>query len=105
MWIDPTDGRNIINGNDGGVYISRDRGEIVALRVEPAASASTITSRSTTTCPTTSTAACRTTARGRGPSEVWENGGIRNYHWHEVGFGDGFDTRPDARRHACAATR
>ncbi|MHC5066018.1 MAG: WD40/YVTN/BNR-like repeat-containing protein, partial [Planctomycetota bacterium] len=31
----------------------------------------------------------------RGPSEVWENGGIRNHHWEEVGFGDGFDTQPD----------
>jgi hypothetical protein len=26
---------------------------------------------------------------------VWENGGIRNHHWAEVGFGDGFDTVPD----------
>ena len=31
----------------------------------------------------------------RGPSEVWENGGIRNLHWQELGFGDGFDTLPD----------
>ncbi|MGH8035854.1 MAG: WD40/YVTN/BNR-like repeat-containing protein, partial [Lysobacterales bacterium] len=31
----------------------------------------------------------------RGPSAVWENGGIRNLHWQEVGFGDGFDTLPD----------
>jgi hypothetical protein len=31
----------------------------------------------------------------RGPSEVWENAGIRNLHWQEVGFGDGFDTLPD----------
>jgi hypothetical protein len=29
-----------------------------------------------------------------GPSEVWENGGIRNHHWREVAFGDGFDTVP-----------
>jgi hypothetical protein len=27
-----------------------------------------------------------------GPSSVWENGGIRFYHWDEVGFGDGFAT-------------
>ncbi|HSL82645.1 MAG TPA: hypothetical protein VLF66_07695, partial [Thermoanaerobaculia bacterium] len=30
----------------------------------------------------------------KGPAEVWENGGIRNLHWREVGFGDGFDTSP-----------
>jgi photosystem II stability/assembly factor-like uncharacterized protein len=27
MWIDPEDPRFILNGNDGGVYLSRDRGE------------------------------------------------------------------------------
>jgi photosystem II stability/assembly factor-like uncharacterized protein len=27
MWIDPTDSDHFINGNDGGVYISRDRGQ------------------------------------------------------------------------------
>ena len=31
----------------------------------------------------------------RGPSDLWENGGIRNYHWQEVGFGDGFGTLID----------
>ena len=31
----------------------------------------------------------------RGPSTVWENGGIRNLHWQEVCFGDGFATLPD----------
>jgi hypothetical protein len=31
----------------------------------------------------------------RGPSDLWENGGIRNYHWKEVGFGDGFGTLID----------
>ncbi len=27
MWIDPTDSDHFVNGNDGGVYISRDRGQ------------------------------------------------------------------------------
>ena len=30
----------------------------------------------------------------KGPNTVWESGGIRNHHWSEVGFGDGFDTVP-----------
>jgi hypothetical protein len=31
----------------------------------------------------------------RGPSDVWEDGGIRNHHWKEVGPGDGFGTLLD----------
>lgn len=27
MWIDPTDGRHMILGTDGGIYVTRDRGE------------------------------------------------------------------------------
>jgi hypothetical protein len=33
----------------------------------------------------------------RGPSSVWQDGGIRNHHWQMVGFGDGFETLPDPR--------
>jgi photosystem II stability/assembly factor-like uncharacterized protein len=31
-----------------------------------------------------------------GPSAVWQDGGIRNHHWQEVLFGDGFDVMPRA---------
>ncbi|MCA1791315.1 MAG: hypothetical protein LC667_16120, partial [Thioalkalivibrio sp.] len=31
----------------------------------------------------------------RGPAETFDVGGIRNLHWQEVAFGDGFDTVPD----------
>ena len=27
----------------------------------------------------------------RGPAYTWTNGGIRNYYWHNIGGGDGFD--------------
>ncbi|HEX6641437.1 MAG TPA: hypothetical protein VF215_10015, partial [Thermoanaerobaculia bacterium] len=30
----------------------------------------------------------------KGPNTTWETGGIRNYDWQEVGFGDGFTTLP-----------
>jgi photosystem II stability/assembly factor-like uncharacterized protein len=33
----------------------------------------------------------------RGPGDIWENGGIRNYHWKEVGYGDGFGTLIDPK--------
>ncbi len=39
-----------------------------------------------------------------GPSQVWQSGGIRNHHWLEVLFGDGFDVMPrgDDSRYAYA---
>ncbi|HEX8618065.1 MAG TPA: hypothetical protein VF911_10810, partial [Thermoanaerobaculia bacterium] len=30
----------------------------------------------------------------KGPNTTWETGGIRNWDWQEVGFGDGFGTHP-----------
>ncbi|MGH7419909.1 MAG: WD40/YVTN/BNR-like repeat-containing protein, partial [Candidatus Rokuibacteriota bacterium] len=33
----------------------------------------------------------------RGPSSVWQQGGIRSHRWLQVGTGDGFDVRPDPR--------
>ncbi len=41
----------------------------------------------------------------RGPCAVWENGGIRNHHWQEVGFGDGFATARDPTRPDDRVTR
>ena len=42
-----------------------------------------------------------------GPSEVWQSGGIRNHHWQEIFFGDGFDVmiRPDNDRYAYAMSQ
>ena len=31
----------------------------------------------------------------KGPSQVWRNGEIRNNHWTELVFGDGFDVVPN----------
>ena len=31
----------------------------------------------------------------RGPSQIWQKGGIRNSHWEELLFGDGFDVVPN----------
>ena len=42
-----------------------------------------------------------------GPSELWQYGGIRNEHWQEVYFGDGFDVmfRPDDNRYVYAMSQ
>ncbi len=93
MWIHPDDPSFIIDGNDGGVAISRDRGA---------------TWRYVTNLPLGQYyhidvdmdlpynvyGGMQDNGSWRGPSAVWENGGIRNHHWHEVCFGDGFQTLP-----------
>jgi photosystem II stability/assembly factor-like uncharacterized protein len=94
MWIDPVDPRRIVLGNDGGVYTSQDRGhswrfcanlplaQFYHVAVDDAE-------------PYNIYGGLQDNGSWRGPSTVWENGGIRNQHWQEVCFGDGFATMPD----------
>ncbi|MFO1077386.1 MAG: hypothetical protein U1E73_06630 [Planctomycetota bacterium] len=100
MWIDPLDPERILIGNDGGVYQSQDRGaswrfcqnlplaQFYHVAVDDAE-------------PFHVYGGLQDNGSWRGPSTVWENGGIRNLHWQEVCFGDGFATLPmpdDANR-------
>ncbi len=93
MWIHPADGNFIIEGNDGGVYISRDRGEtwrfVGNLPVGQFYHVAVDDD-----LPYHIYGGMQDNGSWRGPSRVFENGGIRNHHWQEVSFGDGFDTRP-----------
>ena len=91
MWINPNDPNFIIEGNDGGVYISRDRGETWRFASNlPLAQYYHINVDMKT--PYNVYGGMQDNGSWRGPSSVWENGGIRNHHWEEVGFGDGFAT-------------
>ncbi|MEA2562087.1 MAG: hypothetical protein QOH06_3591 [Acidobacteriota bacterium] len=96
MWIDPGDPRHILEGNDGGVYESRDRGAswrfISNLPVPQFYHV-----RYDMEVPYNVYGGLQDNGSWKGPSDVWENGGIRNQHWQEVAFGDGFDTVPDPR--------
>ncbi len=94
LWIDPHDPRYLIAGEDGGVGISHDRGESwsfvanlpfgqyyhVAVDME---------------MPYNIYGGLQDNGSWRGPSAVWENGGIRNVHWQIFGGGDGFVMLPD----------
>jgi photosystem II stability/assembly factor-like uncharacterized protein len=96
LWVNPNDGGHMLNGNDGGVYITRDRGrtwnfvanlpvpQFYHVRVDNAV-------------PYNVYGGLQDNGSWKGPGTVWENGGIRNQHWQEVQFGDGFDTVPDPR--------
>ncbi|MGD8680012.1 MAG: hypothetical protein PVJ33_06560 [Lysobacterales bacterium] len=94
FWINPNDSRNLIIGNDGGIAISRDRGETWRfVRNLPLAQFYHV--RVDSDLPYHVYGGLQDNGSWRGPAEVWENAGIRNLHWQEVGFGDGFDTVPD----------
>ena len=94
MWINPEDASHIIIGNDGGVAISRDRGETWRfVRNLPLAQFYHI--RVDMEQPYNVYGGMQDNGSWKGPSTVLENGGIRNFHWAEVGFGDGFDTSAD----------
>lgn len=94
MWINPNDGSHIILGNDGGLAISHDRGETWRFVANlPLAQYYHINVDMQK--PYNVLGGMQDNGSWRGPSSVWENGGIRNHHWQEVGFGDGFDVISD----------
>ena len=93
-WINPQDSNHLIFGNDGGLAISRDKGETFRfVRNLPLAQFYHIAVDND--LPYNVYGGLQDNGSWRGPAEVWENAGIRNLHWQEVGFGDGFDTLPD----------
>jgi photosystem II stability/assembly factor-like uncharacterized protein len=94
FWINPNDSRHLIIGNDGGIAISRDRGETWRfVRNLPLSQFYHIAVDDEH--PYNVYGGLQDNGSWRGPAEVWEGAGIRNLHWQEVGFGDGFDTLPD----------
>ena len=97
MWINPTDPRHILVGNDGGVSISRDRGRTWRfVRNLPLAQYYHV--HVDMDKPYNIYGGLQDNGSWRGPSTLREGGfggGIRNHHWTMVGFGDGFDTSPD----------
>ncbi len=94
LWINPENGSFLIDGNDGGIAISYDRGKTWRF-VENLPLAQFYHINVDMEVPYNIYGGLQDNGSWRGPSDVWENGGIKNYMWHEVGFGDGFATLSD----------
>lgn len=94
LWIHPENGSFMIDGNDGGVAISYDRGQTWRF-VDNLPLAQYYHINIDMEIPYNIYGGMQDNGSWRGPSDVWESGGIRNYHWQEVGFGDGFATLSD----------
>jgi photosystem II stability/assembly factor-like uncharacterized protein len=96
LWINPSDPRHLLLGSDGGVWESRDHartwrffenlpvGQFYHVSVDDAV-------------PYNVYGGMQDNGSWRGPSAVWEAGGIRSFHWKEIGFGDGFNALVDPR--------
>lgn len=93
-WINPNNPKHMIDGNDGGIAITDDGGDTWKfVRNLPLAQFYHIAVDDEV--PYNILGGLQDNGSWRGPSAVFENGGIRNFHWQEVAFGDGFDTIAD----------
>lgn len=94
-WIHPKNGNFIIEGNDGGIGISRDRGKNWTFDDKlPVGQFYHINVDNE--IPYHVMGGMQDNGSWHGPAYTWINGGIRNYYWNNVGGGDGFDVMPDA---------
>jgi photosystem II stability/assembly factor-like uncharacterized protein len=93
-WIHPTDGSFMMDGNDGGLNITHDRGETWRFIGNlPVAQFYHIAVDNE--FPYNVYGGMQDNGSWRGPAYVWKDQGIRNSYWQEISFGDGFDVVPD----------
>ena len=90
FWIDPDDPDFIIDGTDGGLYWTRDRGRHWRFAENlPLGQFYHITLDDAV--PYNIYGGLQDNGTWYGPSEVWNRSGIRNSYWRELAFNDGFD--------------
>ncbi|MBQ0732703.1 WD40/YVTN/BNR-like repeat-containing protein [Aquimarina celericrescens] len=93
-WIHPNDGNYMIDGNDGGLNITRDGGKTWRFIGNlPVAQFYHINIDNE--FPYNVYGGMQDNGSWRGPAYVWKAQGIRNSYWQEISFGDGFDVVPD----------
>ncbi|OEK07571.1 hypothetical protein A8C32_17390 [Flavivirga aquatica] len=93
-WIHPTNGNFMIDGNDGGLNITKDGGKnwrfIGNLPV-----AQFYHINVDNEIPYNVYGGMQDNGSWKGPAYTWRAQGIRNSYWQEISFGDGFDVIPD----------
>ncbi|MES2893123.1 MAG: hypothetical protein V4725_13955 [Bacteroidota bacterium] len=94
FWIHPTNPNFIIDGNDGGIGISRDRGRTWKFDEQlPVGQFYHINVDNE--IPYHIMGGMQDNGSWRGPAYTWMDGGIKNYFWDNLWGGDGFDVAPD----------
>ncbi|MBV7268593.1 WD40/YVTN/BNR-like repeat-containing protein [Winogradskyella luteola] len=93
-WIHPNNGNFMIDGNDGGMNITKDGGKTWRFIGNlPVAQFYHINIDNE--YPYNVYGGMQDNGSWRGPAYVWRAQGIRNSYWQEISFGDGFDVVPD----------
>lgn len=95
-YIHPKDPNFMMDGNDGGLNITRDRGETWRF-VENLPVGQFYHIAVDRDTPYNVYGGMQDNGSWAGPAYVWKAQGIRNHYWQEVSFGDGFDVLPDPR--------
>ena len=93
-YIHPDDPKFMINGNDGGMAITRDGGNSWRF-VENLPLAQYYHINVDKDVPYNVYGGMQNNGSWKGPAYVWKSGGIRNAYWQELYFGDGFDVVPE----------
>ncbi len=94
LWIDPNNPTFLIDGNDGGMNISRDHGKTWRF-VQNLPVGQFYHVRCDNDIPYNIYGGMQDNGSWKGPGYIWKTGGIINQLWQEVMFGDGFDVLPD----------
>lgn len=93
-WIHPTNGQFMLDGNDGGLNITKNGGKTWRFIGNlPVAQFYHINVDNE--FPYNVYGGMQDNGSWRGPAYVWKDQGIRNSYWQEIAFGDGFDVVPD----------
>lgn len=93
-WINPENPDLIIEGNDGGIGISRDRGRNWVFDEKiPVGQFYHINVDND--LPYHVMGGMQDNGSWLGPAYTWIDDGIKNYYWENIGGGDGFDAMPD----------
>ncbi len=93
-YIHPNDPNFMMDGNDGGLNITRDRGETWQF-VENLPVGQFYHIAVDNEIPYNVYGGMQDNGSWAGPAYVWKAQGIRNHYWQEISFGDGFDVLPD----------
>ncbi|EAQ49254.1 MULTISPECIES: VPS10 domain-containing protein [Leeuwenhoekiella] len=94
FYIHPENTDFMMDGNDGGLNISRDGGETWRF-VENIPVGQFYHIAIDNEFPYNVYGGMQDNGSWRGPAYVWKAQGIRNSYWQEISFGDGFDVVPD----------